>query len=227
MNKRLPVLLAATAWLAQAQAPVPASRVDSDRRVPTSGKVWVSSHTEPITTLRQMADASELVILGTVLLSYPSFRADASNPLSLETHVRVGIAEVLKGAVPGFGRFVRVAQLGGRLDDLEVENRDIGRFQAGERYLLFLQAAREDRFPGASDGAPLYRVTGVFAGAGRVDGEIVKFSPASHETLRVNNGVTVDALREKVLEIVENRLLPEHRTRLPLHPGPPDRLPEP
>jgi hypothetical protein len=169
---------------------------------------------------------SDLVIEGTVLLIYPTSRVDPSNPLSLETQARVGISDILKGDVPDSGRVVRVTQIGGKLDDLEVQPRGVTMFRSGERYMLFLNSARYDAHP-EGDGVPLYRITGALAGASLIESDKVRFPEGADARLHTNDGVDVEALKRKIRDIVENRLLPEHRMLLPIHPGPPDRFPTP
>jgi hypothetical protein len=217
MLKGLFLVLAIISGVVQAQTTLPAARTDPSRTV-SRGKFLLTPHpSEPVTTLRQLVEMSDLIIEGAVVQLYPSTQIDPSSPLSLETQARIEVAEILKGSVPDSGRFIRVAQAGGKLDDLEVAFRGVPSFRPGERYVLFLH----------SDSSTRYRITGLCAGIAIVQGENVRFPESADARLRTTDSLGLQAFKKKVLDIVENKLLPEHRTLLPIHPGPPDRYPAP
>ena len=108
------------------------------------------------TTLKELVDASSLIIEGTVIRTLPSRE---TSPGSLETDAIISVTRTLRGSTT---QQIAVAQRGGITPTFSVVPAQYSLFQSGEDCLLFLI---EDKRPTAPDiGRKRYLATGIWSG---------------------------------------------------------------
>lgn len=135
---------------------------------PAQKPVWrmsvVTDYFWPEGDLRNWADASDLVVVGSVADSRVEVTPSGSHlPPRVTTIYEIAVAEFIKGA--GTERKVLLRVSGGRVDIgdkiLDVVNASMPRLEKGERYVLLLKRSDSAAARTAAD-APIY---GPLAGA--------------------------------------------------------------
>jgi hypothetical protein len=150
--------------------------------------------------LEELLRMSDLVVVGTVLTSMPTFHLDANTVTSVETDSLISVTEHLLGAIPANGSTVLLYQMGGKAQPCSVVVQDDPLIQANEQYVLFLRADDRKQVPNPS-GMSRYISPGIWTKAKVVDGKI-QFQAKATRRLHQYDGMDLD----KFLAIVRERI---------------------
>jgi hypothetical protein len=140
--------------------------------------------------LEELLRMSDLVVVGTVLTSMPSFHLDLNTATSVATDSLISVTERLWGTIPANGSTVLLNQMGGKAQPCSVVVQDDPLVQPNEQYVLFLRADDRKQVPNSS-GVSRYIAPGIWTKAKVVNGKI-QFQERATRRLHQFDGTNLD-----------------------------------
>jgi hypothetical protein len=190
----LGILLAAGKLAAAQQATVPVNASVA----PCPGGVGSAEIDTPvIPDLDTLIEASDLIIVGTVVNVLPAVLISPDHPDLTETHSLISIRDHLGGSLPPNTNTILLRQIGGKVGPCTLVVSADPLVNLHEDYVLFLRPDKR-AYPPNTSGSPRYEAVGIWSGKAKIVNGKIEFRPAAHKELRQHDNSDANAFIELV-----------------------------
>ena len=146
------------------------------------GTAAVEIDNEGVPALEFMVEASDLILVGTVVNVLPAILSNPNSPKWTETHSLISIREHLHGLLPPNTNAILLTQEGGKVGTCAVVVPADPLVKFNEEYVLFLKADRRTS-PPHTPGPPRYAAVGVWNGKAKIVNGKIEFLPRANVNL--------------------------------------------
>jgi len=157
--------------------------------------------------LETLIEASDLIIVGTVVNVLPAVLISPDRPDLTETHSLISIREHLGGSLPPTTNTILLRQIGGKVGTCTLVVPADPLVNLHEDYVLFLRADKRAHPPNTS-GSPRYEAVGVWSGKAKIVNGKIEFRPAAHKELHQHDNSDANAFIELVKQKI-SRIFPK------------------
>ena len=147
--------------------------------------------------LETLIEASDLIIVGTVVNVLPAVLISPNRPDLTETHSLISIREHLGGSLPPNTNTILLRQIGGKVGTCALIVRADPLVNLHEDYVLFLWADKR-AYPPNTSGSPRYEAVGAWSGKAKIVNGKIEFPAEAHKELHQYDNSDANAFIELV-----------------------------